>query len=174
MRVISVIIGSITAAVLLAVVLLMVFTPEKCEHEESVTLYSFTSMDSTAKSHTRKQCKKCDTKLTYNTLFVGTPTDQSYIEAIKEHSDGNEIVPGEYYTVTAIVPLGYYGYGSDSLWLNCKVENEEFIIGFTVEFREEFRELVESVEDGAEITFRGRYYDEGCGFTDCELISSNN
>ena len=38
------------------------------------------------------------------------------------------------------------------------------------ETREEFKELVKLVEKGEEITFRGRFYDGGCGFTDCELI----
>jgi hypothetical protein len=50
------------------------------------------------------------------------------------------------------------------------VENENFIVGFNVEFREEFREQIKLTEEGAEITFRGRFYDVGCGFTDCELI----
>lgn len=153
----------------LPILFLVICTPEPCEHEDMVTIYSFTSYDSTAHSSVRPYCRVCDERFDY-TLFEGTPVDQSYLEAIVEHSDGREIVPGEYYTVTATVPLGYYGFGSTKLWLNCKVENEDFIVGFNVEFREEFREIVESVEKGDEITFRGRFYDEGCGFTDCELI----
>lgn len=141
----------------------------KCDHDRA-TYYSFASMDSTAYSHVKQKCKNCNAMFTYSSVFKGTPIDQSYLEAIEEHSDGVEIVPGEYYTVTAIVPLGYYGYGSDDLWLNCKVENEEFVVGFTAEFREEFAESVKSVEKGDTITFRGRFYDVGCGFTDCELI----
>ena len=43
-------------------------------------------------------------------------------------------------------------------------------MSFNVEFREEFKELVRAVEEGGEITFHGRFYDKGCGFTDCELI----
>ena len=144
---------------------------KKCEHDR-ITYYSFASVDSTAHSDVQQRCKKCNIQLAVVSIFKGTPIDQSYLEAIKEHSDGTEIVPGEYYTVTAVVPLGYYGYFSDDLWLNCRVENEDFVVGFNVEFREEFTELVKSVEKGDEITFRGRFYDEGCGFTDCELIIS--
>jgi hypothetical protein len=89
--------------------------------------------------------------------------DKSYLEAIKEHSDGNEILPGEYYTVTATVPMGLSGI--------CEVENEDYIVRFHVAFNDEFIELVNSIDDDAEITFRGRFYDTGCGFTDCELLS---
>ena len=51
-------------------------------------------------------------------------------------------------------------------------------MNFNVEFREEFREAVELIDDGKTITFRGKFYEGGgrfhdgvCGFTDCELIS---
>ena len=159
----------VLVCVLLPILFLIVFTPEPCEHEKAVTRYSFTSYDSTAHSDVSEYCRDCDKKF-QRQLFKGTPIDQSYLSAIKEHSDGSEIVPREYYTVTAIVPLGYYEYISDKVRLNCMVENEDFIVGFSVEFREEFVELVKSVEKGEEITFRGRFYDTGCGFTDCELI----
>ena len=66
--------------------------------------------------------------------------------------------------------MGFTAYTSNSVWLNCRVENENFVVLFTAEFREEFEEIVRSVEKGDEITFRGRFYDEGCEFTDCELI----
>ena len=151
------------------VALVIVATPDKCEHEDMVTMYSFTSHNSTAHSNVRDYCRGCDTRYQAY-LFQGTPKDQSYLSAISENSYGGEIVPGEYYTVTATVPLGFVGYTSDNVWLNCRVENEEFIVGFTVEFREEFKEAVRLVENGDKITFRGRFYDEGCGFTDCKLI----
>ncbi len=154
----------------LPIVFLIVFTPEKCDHEDMATIYSFSDYDSTASSYTRPYCRDCGEKFQY-TNFKGTPIDQSYLEAIQEHSDGSEIVPGRYYTVTATVPLGYYAYGSKTVWLNCRVENEEYIVGFNVEFRNEFKDLVSSVQDGDEITFRGRFYDEGCGFVDCVLIN---
>ena len=66
--------------------------------------------------------------------------------------------------------LGFTAYSSNTVWLNCKVENKEFTVCFNVEFRNEFKEAVRLVEEGETITFRGRFYDEGCGFTDCELL----
>jgi hypothetical protein len=144
-------------------------TSQKHECEE-VTMYSFTAYNSAAHSYKRNQCKTCGERLSYDTLIKGTLDDQSYLEAIKEHSDGSEIIPGEYYTITATVPMGFYGYGSNTLFLTCEVGNEEIIVRFNVEFREEFREMVRSVEKGDKITFRGKFYDKGCGFTDCELI----
>ena len=155
--------------VTMIVALVIVATPKPCEHE-SATFYSFTSMDSTGQSRVNERCKKCNVRLTYDSSFKGTPIDQSYLSAIKENSDGDEIIPGEYYTVTATVPSGFTAYGSDSVRLYCKVENADFVIGFTAEFMEEFSEQVRSVGKGDEITFRGRFYDEGCGFTDCEWI----
>ena len=80
----------------------MLFTPEKCEHEETGMIFSFQYEDSTAYSYHRPYCKKCSEKLQYNN-FKGTPKDQSYLALLVEHSDGSEIVPGEYYTVTAQV-----------------------------------------------------------------------
>lgn len=161
----------ILICVFLPILFLIVFTPEPCEHEDMVTMYSFSTRDSTAHSSVRPYCRDCDKKY-QSQLFQGTLVDQSYLSAIIEHSDASEIVPGEYYTVTVTVPLGFTAYGSDSVWLNCEVENEDFIVYFTVEFREEFEEQVRSVEEGDEITFRGRFYDEGCEFTDCELVIS--
>lgn len=155
------------------IVLTIALTPPKCEHEE-VTRYVFTTEGSTAHSSVSRYCKKCDERLTPNSLFKGELVDKSYLNALKEHSDGSEIVPGEYYTVTATVPLGFYGYTSDTVFLTCEVRNEDFIVRFNVEFKDEFNELVRSIEDDAEITFRGRFYDKGCGFTDCEVLSINH
>ena len=159
----------IIACIFLPVLFLILFTPEKCEHEE-VTRYVFTSYDSTAHSNVSGYCRKCDAKLTTNSIFQGELVDKSYLTALIEHSDASEIVPGEYYTIMASVPLGFYAYSSDNVWLNCKVENEDFIVLFNVEFREEFEERVRLIQEGETITFRGRFYDEGCGFTDSVLI----
>lgn len=155
--------------VFLPILFLAVFTPEPCEHEDMVTMYTFTSYNSTAHSNVRPYCRDCGERFR-SQMFKGELVDKSYLSAIVEHSDGDEIVPGEYYTVTATVPLGFYAYISDTVWLNCRVENEEYILFFNVEFKDEFEEMVKLVEDGDEITFRGRFYDKGCGFTDCELI----
>ena len=164
-------ITALTSLGMMLVVVIIAAIPEKCEHEEMVTRYVFTTEDSTAYSSVIPYCRNCE-KQFQSTNFNGTPVDQSYLEAIKEHSDGTEIVPGEYYTVTVTAPLGFYGYNSKYLRLSCEAENEEYIVRFSAEFREEFRKLVESIEDGDEITFRGRFYEEGCEFTDCELLSN--
>lgn len=164
----------LTSVVLLCVFLpilfLIVFTPEPCEHEDMVTMYSFSTHDSTAHSSVRPYCRDCDKRFRYR-LFQGTLVDQSYLSALIENSNGGAIVPGEYYTITATVPLGFTAHSSDKVRLNCRVENEDFIVFFTAEFREEFEGLVRSVGERSEITFRGQFYDEGCEFIDCELIT---
>ena len=162
-----------TALIILGVMvvaLMIVCIPEECDHTETQIRYVFASEDSTAMSSVAEYCRECDERLTSNTSFKGTLTDQSYLEAIAEHSNANEIVPGEYYTITATVPLGYYGYSSKTVYLTCEVENDDFIVRFRVEFRDEFKDLVSAVEKGDEITFRGRFYETGCEFKDCELI----
>ena len=168
-------IGSFLAALAILVVmvaaLVVVATPEKCEHADVVQRYVFARDDSTQYSTVQPHCAKCGESLATHSYFKGELVDKSYLQAIVEHSDGNEIVTGEYYTVTATVPLGFYGYTSDTVFITCEVENEGFIVRFNVEFREEFKELVSSVEKGDEITFRGRFSDKGCEFTDCELLS---
>ena len=150
--------------------LVIVATPEPCEHKDMVTMYSFSTHDSTVHSSVRPYCRDCDKRFEYS-LFKGTLVDQSYLSALIENSDGYAIVPGEYYTITATAPRGFTAHSSGAAWLNCSVESEDFIVFFTAQFREEFAELVSSVGEGAEITFRGRFYDEGCEFVDCELIT---
>ena len=163
------IIIALSALFAIIVVTLVTSVSEKCEHENMATMYSFSSYDSTAYSYTRPCCKDCGELFQY-TNFKGTLVDQSYLGAIKEHSDGSEIVPGEYYTVMATVPLGYYAHTSNRVWLNCRVENEDYIVEFNVEFRDEFKDAIKLIEKGETITFRGKFYDMGCGFMDCELI----
>lgn len=157
--------------IVLVIVLLIVLTPKQCDHEDTRMFYSFASENSTASSYVKEICNECGESITRPGLFKGTLVDQSYLEVIREHSDGSEILVGEYYTVTAIVTLADYS-SVDKPSINCKVENEDYIVSFNAEFREEFAEAVyyESLEEGDTITFRGRFYDVGCGFTDCELV----
>lgn len=143
----------------------------RCEHEDTCLFISFTSYNSTSHSSMREICRDCGDNITSPTLFDGTLKDKSYLELIRANSDGSEIIPGEYYTVTATVPLGFYGNASNTVQLTCQVENDDYMVRFHAEFREEFMDEVVSVEKGETITFRGRFYDEGCGFTDCELIT---
>ena len=153
------------------ILFLVIFTPTPCEHEDMVWMYSFSTHYYTNHSYVRPYCRDCETKYQYR-LFQGTPIDQSYLSAIIEHSDGDEIVPGEYYTVTTTVPGAITaGHISNRVVLECKAENEDYIVYFHVEFREEFADMVRSVQAGDEITFRARFYEEGCEFTEGELLS---
>lgn len=143
-------------------------TKPKDEHKH-VKIFSFQFQGSTASSYVKPWCKsgRC-----YNlgyTLFRGTPSDLSYLDVIKEHIGVDEIVGGEYYTVTAIISVADYNFQKTRI--SCKLQNEDIIVGFSVEFRDEFEDAVSLLDEGDEVTFRGRYYDEGCGFTDCELIT---
>ena len=142
----------------------------RCEHEETQTVYHFQFEKSSANSYMQDVCEKCGQ--TSNTIiFRGAPTKQSYMELIEAHSDSDEIIAGEYYTVTATVTsitLDHY----DSFWTvrtYCKLENEDIRISFSVDFRKEFWEQVDMIEKGDEITFRGQFYDTG--FKDAELIT---
>ncbi len=159
--------------VMIVILIPLVVSTDQCKHEESRTRYVFTSYRNMEYeySSTARYCKECDERLTRHSLFQGELVDKSYLRAIEEHSDGSAIIPGEYYTVSVTVPMGFYGFTSDTVWLTCEVENEDFKVRFDVEFRDEFKELVASIEEGEEITFRGRFYDKGCGFTDSELIN---
>ena len=169
MRIISSLLSALFICVLAIIILLVVFTPAKCEHVNMATKYSFVSYYETAHSSVRPYCRDCGELFQFQ-LFDGTPTDQSYLSAFEGHIDNSAIIPGEYYTVTATVTQKFH-FEYEDAWLKCRLENADYIVGFSAEFREEFRETVGSIEDGEEITFRGRFYDEGCGFTDCELIS---
>ena len=151
--------------VLIVAPFLLLFPPEKCEHEE-VTRYYFSSDDSMVHNSVCSYCTKCDTRLSPYSLFQGELVDKSYLQVMVDHSDDSEMIPGEYYTVTAVAPLGFM----DSVGITCEVENEEFLVRFSAAFRAEFKEQLGAIEKGQEITFRGRFYETGCRFTDCELI----
>ena len=139
----------------------------KCEHEEMGNTFHFQFENSTAASHMRPFCKNCDEVFGHKN-FRGTPIDLSFLDAIVENSDGTEIVGGEYYTMTAVMTSG--NSSIDKVRIGCKVQTEDVIVYFSAEFQEAFKDAVKEVHMGDEITFRGRFYDKGCGFTDCELI----
>lgn len=170
MRHIMSIISIMAMFVLLVVVLTVgiVSATPKCEHEEMGTWFSFQPQNSTAASSMKPFCINCNQSFDAE-IFRHTPNDSSYLEAIKVHSDASEIVGGEYYTITATVVLE--DYDTTKTKIRCEVRSEKVIVDFSVEFREEFEESVALLEEGDEITFRGRLYDEGCGWTDSELIS---
>ena len=141
-----------------------------CEHEDTWMVYSFAPYEGTEYSYVKEVCKECRANVYRPSLFKGTPTDQSYLELIRADS---EILPGEYYTISAKVSVKFYNPStSQRVSIRCKVESEDIIVGFSVEFREEFREQVKLIEEDDIITFRGRFYDTGCGFMDCELLNN--
>lgn len=138
---------------------------KKHEHGK---IFSFQFKGSTAMSSVRPYCESKEHFNLGYSLFRGTPSDTSYLDVIREHSDSDEIVWGEYYTITATVSTGDHDF--NRVRIDCKVQSDNVIVGFSVEFREEFGKDMKDVEVGDIVTFRGRFYDEGCGFTDCELI----
>ena len=166
--------STISICILAVIAVMIVFAPEPCEHEDMVEMYSFTSYNSTAQNSVRNYCRDCDERFQHQ-LFKGTLVDQSYLEVFEPQIDGGEIVPGEYYTITALVTRADYGFGLyDTPNVCCKLENEEFIVYFDVEFKAELNDIVKSITEDDIITFRGRFYDTGCGFADCELIEINH
>ena len=165
----------ISICVLAVIIVLIVFTPEPCEHSDTLKIYSFQYEKSTAAHSTREYCNICGRyTTTYSARFRGTPTDQSYLEAIVAQSDASEIIPGEYCTITATVTsAGVSSYDEGRFWtvrVGCKIENSDFEIYFSADFRKEFWDQVDAIEKDDIVIFRGRFYAEGCGFTDCELI----
>ena len=159
----------------LALILLIVSIdfPDVCKHENIGKRFYFQPENSTTSSYVETYCKGCDTNYGSGlrgyyggsrTMFEGAITDTSYLDAIREHAHVDEIIGGEYYTISATVCSVAYGY--DRNRISCVVQKELTIVYFVVDFKEP----IESVDSGDVITFCGRYYDMGCWFTDCELI----
>lgn len=130
--------------------------------------FSFQFQGSTAASYVKKYCN-CNKHVYIASTFRGTPNDLSYLDTIRDHSDSDQILWGEYYTITATVALADYDINRTRV--NCHVRSNDIIVNFSVEFRDGFEELINMYDEGDVITFRGRFYDEGCGFTDAVLIT---
>ena len=141
-----------------------------CQHEEMIKVFNFQFQNSTAFSYIKMYCRNCGNGYSYKlTLFRGSPDDLSYLDVLMKNMEGEEIEGGEYYTVTAIVTLADYDFTRTRI--NCKMESENVIVCFSVEFRDGFEDSVDLLREGDTITFCGKLYEEGCGFMDCELIS---
>ena len=157
-----------TIIMVIAIILIVVFVaPGRCEHDAMVKLFSFQFENSTAMSTIKPYCNDCNQYFGH-TYFRGNPNDTSYLEALRENSDSDEIVAGEYYTITAIVTFA--DYYTHEKRIRCEVQSGNIRVDFSVEFQGEYEEAVGLLKAGDEITFHGRYYDTGCGFTDSELI----
>lgn len=143
-------------------------TEETKEEHKIGKRFVFQFQGSTAASYVKRFCEHPG-HFYVASLFRGTPNDLSYLDVIAEYSDSDEIVWGEYYTMTATIVHGDYDYFKTRI--NCEVQSDDIIVYFSVEFRGEFEEAVGLLTEGDQVVFRGRFYDEGCGFTDCELIT---
>ena len=137
------------------------------EHIEGKN-FSFQFQGSTAASYVKTFCNDPG-HVHIASTFRGTPNDLSYLDAIRDHSDSEQILWGEYYTITAIVALADHDINRTRV--NCYVRSNNVIVSFSVEFQDGFEELVGMYDEGDVITFRGKFYDEGCGFTDAILIT---
>ena len=151
----------------IGIIALVSSIPEPCRHNdgwrEEYSFYSQTEQRSCI-GYKKRYCKKCDYTNDIITYFYDTPKDTSYLDLICEHSDGDELVDGDYYTMRAIVTRNYV-YG-----INCKVENENIVVYFSVDFLEESKDALELIEEGDEITFRGKFVRVSCDWTACKLI----
>lgn len=167
---ISSFIAAMVVIVVIIALLVFVSAPEnhKHTHDEMSMKFSFQPENSTAGDYMQPFCRICDYYLTSYPI-LDTSSDTSYLEAITEHSNASEIVPGEYYTITATVVLADYDFYKTRI--RCEVGNENVVVNFSVEFQQEFEEAVGLLEAGDEVTFYGRFYDEGCGFTDSVLVN---
>ena len=143
---------------------------QKQTHEHDlIRIFAFQPSGSTAASYTKQICKTCDNTVGYlYSLFRGTPSDTSYLDVIKAHSDSDENLWGEYFTMTATVSL--CDYDMQRVRIHCVAENKTTRAFFSVEFLQEYEEAVASLNEGDIITFRGRFGDTGCEFTECELL----
>ena len=141
----------------------------RCTHNEMGTVFSFQHENSTATSYIKPYCKDCTHHFGY-TSFRGNPDDLSYLDVVEQYIDGQIIESGKYYTMTAIVTLGDYEVNKTRVI--CEVEADNIRVAFSVEFKDEFEEQVSLIQVGDEITFYGRLYDDGFGWTDCELIET--
>ena len=136
-------------------------------HEHS-KLFVFQPQGSTAASYVKPICESGEHYYLGYTLFDGTPDDLSYLEVVKTCCEAERIIGGEYYTITATVELADYDLAKTRI--RCAVRSGNISVNFSVEFKDEYEESVGELREGDEVIFRGRFYDEGCGFTDCELI----
>ena len=149
--------------VIISVIAGVIGIATKCDHDIG-TEYDFVPPNAYMYGSIRPYCQICGDKFRYQHI-EGRLKDETYFELIAKYTDGNELVPGEYYTVTAIANYVYDSGDEISL----KLEDDRFLIHLPVTFQEEFWEQVKSVEKGDEITFGGKFTAIH-GFTDCELI----
>ena len=154
--------------IFIPILFLIVFTPEPCEHEETKAILVFTFNEDKYNNSKIVICKKCNDDIK-RIDFKGIPEDIS--ASVKECMGANEIIAGEYYTLSATVFLANYDTPKTSLL--CEAENGDVKIRFIVNFLDEFEEAVSNIKEGNKITFRGILKDAGIGFSDAELLGKD-
>lgn len=140
-----------------------------CKHENVRYVYSLrSSVTDGYRGYKKHYCKDCDVYCGMTYLHSGS-NDYAYLDVIREQIDVDELVDGEYYTMTAIVTLANYGTNTR---ISCKVVNEDITVGFSVDFKEEFEDRISHsvLREGEEITFYGKFDGISCAWMDCELI----
>ena len=148
--------------------LVKVFTPN-CYHDNIRYEYSvWTPNNGGYQWYKKHYCKDCGTYRGITYLHTNSE-DSSCLSVLREHIDADELIDGEYYTLTAIVVFANYGTNTS---VTCKVQDDDITVHLSVDFREEFKDAVSYsvLESGDEITFRGKFDGIGWKWTDCELI----
>ena len=157
--------GGMLASILIILSLSLVF---KCEHTDRVKLFSFQSENSTAMHYVKTTCEDCNQRFS-STVFRDIAPDDSYIGVLKEYTEDKKFVSGEYDTIRAKVTLA--DYDSPKTKIRCSVQQENIIVSFSVEFKNEFENAVSLLKEGDEITFYGKSSTTGLSWTNCELVT---
>lgn len=143
----------------------------KCDHNNSIEVYSFEPEKSTATSSVKSVCEECGQGL-HLTRFRGNPPDEMYIDVIKEHCEDKTFIKGEYDTVKATVTV--VDYFTPKTEISGGVCQDGVEVYFSVEFKEEYEEAVSLLQEGDEIIFYGKSALTGLSWTDCDLITNIN
>ena len=158
--------SGIFISILLVIAAAFIF---KCDHTDKITSFAFQPEKSTAMSSVKTICEDCNQRF-YFQRFSDKPSDSSYIDIIKEHTEDNEFVNGEYDTIRAKVV--FPDYDSLKTKIRCCVQQGNVYVYFSVEFKDEFEGAVSLLQEGDEITFYGRSALTGLSWTDCELVAN--
>ena len=165
MKFISSVVAVMIICVILFISLGLIF---KCDHTRVIEVFTFQPENSRALSYSKSYCDECR-KCLHTALFQGSPTNESYIDAVEEHCGDKSFVKGEYDIVKAEVLSK--NYNSSQAKIRCTIKHGDVQANFSVVFKGEYKEAVSLLETGDEITFYGKSALTGLSWTDCELIT---